>query len=567
MSPSRSSGHGGLPGELREKLAAMRRRMVRVEVTRRLAVTLSLAILGVALLAGVDWVVELPLGVRTTALVVLGVVVSALVLWTLVALITSRRDDEALSFLVEQSEPGFRSRLIAAVQFAEGKASVHDEVGRSMVERLVEDTREMAKAVSFSAIVSAGGMKRAALVLLLLGGLAGGGYWAGGSMARDLVRRAFLAEIPVPRATRVIWTTGDVKVGIGDTLRLEAEVEGFRPAGGTLRVHHDSGRRQRLSLQPVDGAPARYAATLENVQESFTYQVILHDGRSARSEVRALPRPAVLEVTGRQSYPEFTNLSPTDHRPGEFLLFPGSELALTIKASQPLRRGSVRLLGAGGTIEGVVDPDDRSVMRVTLQAPEDGMTGFSVELLDSEEMASRDATVYRVDILSDESPLVRIVKPTRQRELVTATARVLVGYEIEDRYGVKDAALHFRVAGGATSSLPLPDPGPGKLRVEESYEWDLATLVPPVEVGDEVEFWVEANDQNTRTAPGRSAVRSVLVVTPQEKRDDLLSRVGDHLARVDQTADQQERLNAVLADWIRAQAPLGGQDNEPSSDE
>ena len=70
---------------------------------------------------------------------------------------------------------------------------------------------------------------------------------------------------------------------------------------------------------------------------------------------------------------------------------------------------------------------------------------------------------------------------------------------------------------------------------------------------DDDQFWIEADDQNDTTEQGKSAARVLRVVTPREKREDLLSRVGDSLGRIDRATDDQERLNAALAEWIRAQ--------------
>ena len=75
-------------------------------------------------------------------------------------------------------------------------------------------------------------------------------------------------------------------------------------------------------------------------------------------------------------------------------------------------------------------------------------------------------------------------------------------------------------------------------------------------MGNEIEFWIEAYDQNESTDKGKSAVRILKVVTPREKRNDLLSRVGDSLGRIDRATDDQERLNTALAEWIRAQRDL-----------
>ncbi len=548
----------GLGANLRGRLRAVRRKLVRVEFVRRLALAGIMTLMGLAVFVVVDWVVDLSLEIRTGVLLFLGGLVAVLLLRALTALLTQRRDEESLALMVEGQEPGFRSRLIAAVQFARGKATVPDEGARLMVERMVEETEAYANPLRLTEVVNTRPLRKALLALLLLAVLAAGGYFSGGGITQDLLKRAFLANVPVPRATRVVWTSENLKVGIGDSVTVEAEVSGHEPDDGMLRIRYDSGRRQKVRMERHRQGN-RYGATLENVQESFTFVVAVNDGRSGRENVRVLARPAVVELVGEQSYPSYMNLPASTHRPGEFLLYPESRLDLSITANQPLKAGTVRLMGGGGEeVLGVVDEADPCLLRARVGV-EDALTGFTVELLDTEEMTSRDATVYRVDVLSDESPSVRIVKPSRQRELVTAEARVLVGYEAEDRFGIEKLVLSSRLLpNGEVRALEVPLVEKGARKISALFDWELGQSDPPLQVGDEVEFWLEAYDRNDTTEAGLSAPRVLKVVTPREKRNDLLSRVGDSLGRIGQATEDQERLNAVLAEWIRAQRSPGG---------
>ena len=548
----------GLGANLRGRLRAVRRKLVRVEFVRRLALAGIMTLMGLAVFVVVDWVVDLSLEIRTGVLLFLGGLVAVLLLRALTALLTQRRDEESLALMVEGQEPGFRSRLIAAVQFARGKATVPDDGARLMVERMVEETEAYANPLRLTEVVNTRPLRKALLALLLLAVLAAGVYFSGGGITQDLLKRAFLANVPVPRATRVVWTSENLKVGIGDSVTVEAEVSGHEPDDGMLRIRYDSGRRQKVRMERHRQGN-RYGATLENVQESFTFVVAVNDGRSGRENVRVLARPAVVELVGEQSYPSYMNLPASTHRPGEFLLYPESRLDLSITANQPLKAGTVRLMGGGGEeVLGVVDETDPCLLRARVGV-EDALTGFTVELLDTEEMTSRDATVYRVDVLSDESPSVRIVKPSRQRELVTAEARVLVGYEAEDRFGIEKLVLSSRLLpNGEVRALEVPLVEKGARKISALFDWELGQSDPPLQVGDEVEFWLEAYDRNDTTEAGLSAPRVLKVVTPREKRNDLLSRVGDSLGRIGQATEDQERLNAVLAEWIRAQRSPGG---------
>ena len=346
------------PGsQLRKKLGRVRRKLVRVEFMRRLAVALIAALLGLALIPTADWLVELPLKTRMGTLIALGLVVAFLLLRALVALVTQRRDEETLALMVEKEDPGFRSRLIASVQFAQGKATVPGGSAQRMVDRMVEDTASYAGSRRLTKVVKTQRLKRVLMMLLLLGALAGGGYQLGGSLTKNLLKRAFLSDVPIPRATYIVWTSENLRIGIGDSVVLEAEVRGYQPEEGSLRIRYASGRRQTVRMERGSGGN-RYAATLENVQESFTFQIAIKDGRSDRQSVIALPRPSVEELAGEQRYPDYMNLPSSEHRPGEFLLYPGSELFLRITASQPLANASVRLLGElqEALTEAVVSP-------------------------------------------------------------------------------------------------------------------------------------------------------------------------------------------------------------------
>lgn len=559
----------GLGSSLERKLGAVRRKLVSVEVIRRLALAVSVALLGLALLTAVDFWTELPMSVRTSCLVTLAGLVGLLLLWALAGLATQRRDVETLALMVEENEPGFRSRLIASVQFLKGKASVPDHSAQGMVTRLVEDTESFARPLSLTEVVNTQRLWRALIIAILLVGLAAGGYLAGGALTQDLLKRAFLSDIPVPRETRVVWVTGDLKVGVGDSITVEAQVEGEVPSRGELRVRFATGEERDIVLERLEGEPGRYRATMENVQDSFDYVAAINDGRSERKEVRVLPRPTVESLVGTQRYPSYTNLSPATHRPGEFLLFPGSELELTIVASQPLRSGEIKLHGGGvNQVESSVDPEDARKLHARFAVKDDGLAGFSVELLDEEEMSSQDATVYRVDLLRDEPPKARLVRPSRQRTLVTEKARVLIGYEAEDRFGIDRVELWYAREEDLSDAVmvTLPISSKGVRKVAETFDWALATIDPPLQVGDEVSFWIEAFDRNSRTSSGSSGRRILKVVTPAEKRDDLLSRVGDSLGRVDRATEDQERLNAVLAEWIRIHGVQNADSNNNTND-
>ena len=92
-----------LGGNLRAKLGAVRRKLVRVEVTRRLSISISIGLLGLVALLGADWFMEFSLETRSALLLALGIMVTLFLLRALIALATQRRDEESIALMVEKN--------------------------------------------------------------------------------------------------------------------------------------------------------------------------------------------------------------------------------------------------------------------------------------------------------------------------------------------------------------------------------------------------------------------------------------------------------------------------------
>ncbi len=101
-------------------------------------------------------------------------------------------------------------------------------------------------------------------------------------------------------------------------------------------------------------------------------------------------------------------------------------------------------------------------------------------------------------------------------------------------------------AGGAAGTVSLP--GPTSPAARRRLAWDLSSLPSPPAVGDTVEVWAEAADNNTATGPGVAASdhRRLRVVDAAEKRRELVGRLGDYLGRVQAVSDDQGSLAAEI---------------------
>ena len=197
-------------------------------------------------------------------------------------------------------------------------------------------------------------------------------------------------------------------VGRGDTVRLEAFVQGIIPAQGKVEVKFRSRRTQDFPLEQNRETRNNFARTLENVQDDFTYRFHLGDGVSETFNVKAVPRPTVATIECEQEYPAYTGLPTAKRSLGDLSLLAGSVLRLKVTATKDLQSAEIKLVGVESNLAMRVGTADKRELTGQFGVPAKGMSGFQVQMLDTEAMESRDSAVYRVDILPDKAPTVQI---------------------------------------------------------------------------------------------------------------------------------------------------------------
>ena len=559
-------------------------KIVATEFLRRLATTVALGLLLFSLALLFDWFAELSVNNRQILLIAISSVTAGHAIWTLACLVTQQRSQEELALMVESDHPGFNSRLISAVQFAAGKAAVPANAPSSMVKAMVTETEREARRFRFGNIVDRRKMARAILLLIGTIILAGsGGVIIGKQNLEILLARAFGATTPIPHETRIIQAPEAMTVGIGDTIELnftaQSIAEGAQlPEQGELSVKYINGRKETLQLPqkktnaedytlasdksnktiepvPVQGqaSTATYTVTIADIQESFDFQATINDARTGKIKVTALERPKVAGIKGTQTYPSFTGNPPTEHSPGDFTLFPGGELKLEITSTKDLSAAELQLIGTDTRIPVKIDSADAKVSTIQFTVPPENLSGFSLSLTDTEDMQSRDNVVYRVSLLADRAPEIRITYPKRAEEMATRNARFLMHYEATDRFGIASMNLRYRRGSAEPQSLPIVIPQDTPKSVNGKLDWDLTKLQPELTEGDVLEYWLEATDQNAASANTGSSERLLVrIVTPEEKRADLLGRASDALGTVSETTTDQERLNNDLETVIRS---------------
>lgn len=539
---------------LQAKLDSLRRRLVVVtastEGMRSVCLVLILMAAGIVL----DFWLDLPWAVRAVLLVGISAAACSMVALKIVLPLLHQPDDDALALMVEKERGQFHSRLISAIQLTRPGA-LQAGAAPSLVAALVEEAERLAKPLDFASVVPTRALRKtgAWTGALLLGALVA--VISGGQDARDLLKRAFLSNTPVPRKTRVSVVDGNKVIGRGDSVVIEATASGVVPASGMLKVKSFIRRGQEFVLPRATNSPNRFLLPIENVQQSFDYGVRLNDADSPTYSVKVLPRPAITRIECAETFPAYTGLPKARRTLGDLTVLAGSRLHLHGAATKKLKQANVKLEGLDRTLPLTISTDDPKQFQGEIPIPAKGLTGFSVLMTDTDGMESRDSTLYHVEVLPDKAPTVRLTSPERKEELVTRQGILLVGFNAVDDFRIAKARICYRVGekdDAEVRATELDLTGTESPRVQRRFEWKMADLTALVAYGTRVEFWVEVEDNNDITGPGRGASEHQLarIVTDDEKRADLLNRAGDYLGTINDMAGDQEKLNENLGALI-----------------
>ena len=540
--------------KLRSRLAGVRRRLLLSTGGTGAALVLISVVSLFSIGMVVDWLEELPWAGRAVLLLVNLGLIGLIARRQVIIPIQTAPGEDGCALLVEQARPDFRTRLIASVQLTRVDALRSDD-SPVMVRELVRQANTLAEQVDFRSVVNFRQFALCSLVAVLMLAVAAVALRVGAPATGALLQRAFLLNVPVPHKTHVQVLSGNLRIGQGETVVIGARATGLVPARGRLLIRFASGQQQQFAIVPAGDDPTHFAQTVENVQESFTYRVRLNDDTSESFAVSALERPVVTSLECQQIFPAYTRLPARRLAPADLSLLAGSRLQLTLHANKAIATASLRLAGLNTETSLRVNPLDQQQLTGEISVPQTGLTGFTIQLRDTDELSAKELTLYRIDILPDKPPTVALTLPERKEELVTARATVLLGFEAHDDFGVAKLALHYRspaIRAGQEQTVELDLAGETPRTIRRRHEWDLAKITDALPADTAIEYWLEAQDTNDVTGPGRAATEHywLKVVSADDKRADLMNRLDDYLSTLGNVAEDEERLSQNLGALI-----------------
>ena len=563
-----------LPEDIRRVLQAVAKRWLLVRAGQFPLLVLALLSASWLARAALDRFFNFSWALRGALLAIDVLLVGSLFYFYVIRAFQGRLDLQAAALLVERAHPRFRTSLVSAVELARSPLGAP-----SLVRLLWRDVGARLRQMDLPRQTVPGhSLRRNALwagaALLLLGTSA---FFAG-PVSLLLARRIFLSSAPLPTQTGVEAISREGHIALGGDFDLAARATGLVPRTAQVILTYADGHRESIAATTATEDPRLFSTPLHNVRQAFRYHFELGDGVGPEFavSVRVPPAPGNLILT--QIYPAYTGLGDRVCPSGGLSLLAGGKLRIEAIANQPLTGATLELPGVGhGSGTSVLDlapvPQDQGLKSLNrpeslpvpvsgagknalrLEFPiEEGLTSFSLHLVNEKGEPSEGDIVYRVSVLQDRPPTASLSLPKETEITLRQDDSFPLAFTVRDDYGIKKAAIFYQVFRPATSGPPVPaetgrynfDPETPRTNLTQNFTWDLKAMIPRLTIGCKVTYWVQAEDtlsSKERPSLGRSRERSFLVVSDEEKRAEFLEALGQTAKGIERLYDRQRALN------------------------
>lgn len=575
---------------------------------------LGVALILVGLVAAsfvLDYFLALPRAVRALFLIAGGVWV-ALRLWQRVIRAAERAPDlEELASLVEREHPGLRQSLITAVQLTRRSHSGARYLSPELIERVVRGVEARLDQVKFRRIFKLeslrrkGGALSLACILILVTAFVRAdlaGVW--------FQRVILLGNQPWPKSVVLDLVTPEgnpLTVALGDEIPVEVAVLRGDPEQITLRRWTAGGtaREEELWASPDGG----FRTVLKDFTEDFSFEISGGDAVLEVREVKVQLRPRISHLALWCEYPEHTGREPTPAsdpvRLGHLRVPENTRVRFRAVTSVPVDQAFIELVetprGTSSVTRDVKDSGGAfppagsrplelvaaSTFAPFLEQPGEELSGSGLEgsfevsergyyrfhLRGRDGLTNHDPVTFRIGVIDDRPPTVRVLQPERISEEISPEATAPVRVRVQDDYGIRRVALEgqlverdeqsvedgkpLEVIFEALSHASPPDSDSDPAESSIALEAKELGLKP----GNRLHFTVSALDFAGQT--GRSETYVFHVVEKQEILQilyDRLSLVRDQVVTVEKRQASARKDLEEIQDQARLQETLSRDD-------
>ncbi|MBM4156745.1 MAG: hypothetical protein FJ221_17210 [Lentisphaerae bacterium] len=538
-----------LPPELRTRIGAFEARLRRVETVIAVAAALCGLLGAFGLVFAFDRLGDTPGPVRLgLALAGLAGLAFSAAYWGR-RWIWGRRNDRALSRMIQRRFPKLGDRLLGAVELAEG--GEHPGLGSPALRRAaVAQVAREATAYDFTRAVATRSARRVATAGLLLLAAVATVVWHFPQAGRNALLRWIRPLAPVERFTfvRIEDMPSELVVAHGEPFEIACAVRSgsrWRPERAACRV----GRQPRIEAKVAGGR-----AVFRVPGQTQPDDLVLRIGDVSRS-MRILPehRPGLLALGARVHLPDYLRRPPveTPVQAGLLRVTEGSEVELEGRATRDLAAATMRgERPVPLAVTGAVFRTPRAALDglAGLAASNDPPGALSLAWRDVHRLEAAAPYRLKVEAEPDAAPSLKCEGlggsvAMLEDETVELKVKALDDFGLERLWAAWRVVDDGRARGLALErGESLAEGAPDRAEVDGAFRFSpVARGVP----GDTtVELWACALDYKPGRAPSQSPVYRIYVLSRAKHAKLLEERAQAVQARLEEIRREEEALLA-----------------------
>lgn len=556
------------PMPIIDELAQLRGRVRLMIWIGGLARTVSVLFASLCLAGYLDWLMHFDdPGLR---ILTAGAIAAACgwILWRfLVAPLQESLSSALLASRLEQRYPALRGKLVSAIEFVEGgfagstgAPGLQQVVVADALQRLPEielshvvETREVRRMTLLGLIVCA-----VTLTVVLLQPQA-----AATAMTRLLLPfghhpwpRTHQLHLVRPSLELVEHDPSDpLRVAQGEPVELYVQdLNGRLPDRVWLEVREPGQadvRREplrKLTLRTAADQPVSVAAINLTVPPAgLEFRATGGDDNAMPFyTLDVVPPPVVDQLQVTVTPPPYSD-RPAEQLPadvGNLQGLVGSTIRAVVRASKPLQSAALRWNDSPPAPLTLAEDGRQFTAEFVLSEP--GLNHYWFALQDRQGFAGRDGVRYEARGVADLVPEVVIEDPPGDVQ-ATANAELKLQVLARDDLALARVALQYQREGQAEpTEVPLVADAAGELLVRPEFGWKLSEL--NLEPGSRLQFRAVATDRYDLGEPhvGRSVPRHLIIVSMEQKQQEVVGRLSDLLDQLREAIQVQQRAETQL---------------------
>lgn len=571
---------------LQERLAELRAKVRQLLWLYGLS-WLVAVLLGALLVVGcVDWFLHLDdAGVRL--ILGLGILGGAgfVAYRRLIAPLKVPMTDIDLALRIERRFPKFRDSLVSTIQFLQDNQD--PKLGAPALQRSVIDkTLKQTRLMDFEDVVQTQPVQRiawTALVVCITTALVVGFNQAEAATALKRLIFPFGAH-PWPRRTQLqfvkVGTDGlealvadphdPLRIARGDTLELTVinlNSQGRLPGNVQLEFKDAAGVitrevMQRTTLSDQDRSRDAAFANLV-IKTPFEFRAVGGDDQTMDwFPMEVVPPPVAESLQVNLIPPKYTR-KPAVKLPagvGHVEGLVGTKVQIAAKSNKPLSSALLKIRDKEQQAMTVAKDGIR--LSSVFQIKEAGVYSYWLDLRDKQNFGNSDAPRYEIRAIQDTPPDIYIDRPAIDMQ-VTPTAEIPLRFVAKDDLGLKQVRMRYQVVEPGKPDLTKPVEVPlvtlekRPLQHSQEHLWQLEPL--KLVAGMQIQLHGEATDDYDLGPRhvGRSLTRTLTIITPEEKTQELADRQVGLLGDLERAKKQETEIQAQTAE-LRTQLEKTG---------